>query len=276
MRRRALALAAIFAIGCAHGHEPDVATLASSSDQIIWETGQKAFEKQQWETARQYFKRIVDGFPQSQYGPGARLALADSHFKEGGTPNYILAVSEYREFLTLYPSHPRSDYAQLQSGECFFKQKNSADRDQTPTEKALEEYQRLLELYPGSTYLEQARARIAECRQTLARHELQVGYFYQRTRQAYRAAIARYEGVLSAYPEYPRIDEVLFRLAECLALAGRPAEALPHLGKLLESYPRSEFKEAARKLFDQLAPATPAAVPSPSPPPAAAPTPHPP
>ena len=49
-------------------------------------------EKKQWENARQHFKRIVDGFPQSEYGPAARLALGDSYFQEGGTGNYILAV----------------------------------------------------------------------------------------------------------------------------------------------------------------------------------------
>src|SRR5207245_2892824 len=120
--------------------------------------GQKALEKHQYEAARQHFKRIIDGFPQSEYGPAARLALGDSYFQEGGTASYILAVAGYREFLTIYPSHPRSDYAQFQIGECYFKQRNSPDRDQTPTHNALEEYQRLLELYPSSSFLEQAGA----------------------------------------------------------------------------------------------------------------------
>jgi hypothetical protein len=47
------------------------------------------------------------------------------------------------------------------------------------------------------------------------------GYFYQKTRRAYRSAILRYESVLKDYPDYGHMDEVLFRLGECLALAGR-------------------------------------------------------
>src|SRR5207244_5159397 len=82
---RLLLVAALAGWGCAHGGEPDIATLASNSDQVIWEAGQKALEKHQYESARQHFKRIIDGFPQSEYGPAARLALADSHFQEAGT-----------------------------------------------------------------------------------------------------------------------------------------------------------------------------------------------
>lgn len=265
------ALALAFA-ACGGNRQPDIATLASNSDQLIWEEGQKAFDKKLWDNARQHFKRIIDGFPQSEYGPAARVALGDAYFREGGTANYILAVSAYRDFLTLYPSHARADYAQFQVGEGFSKQMNPADRDQTPTHKALEEYQRLLELYPQSSYAEQARQRVAECRQRLARHEFMVGWFYQRTRQLCRAAIARFETVLAEYPDYPQTDEVLLRLAECLAQSGRGAEALPQLARLLQDYPQSTFADEARALMSTLQNQPPAAA-SPSPDPQATPGP---
>jgi outer membrane protein assembly factor BamD len=287
VKARWLLLVALAGWGCASGGEVDIATLASNSDQVIWEAGQKALEKHQYEAARQHFKRIIDGFPQSEYGPAARLALADSYFQEAGTASYILAIAAYREFLTIYPSHPRSDYAQFQAGECYFKQRNGPDRDQTPTRNALDEYQRLLEFYASSSYIEKARERIKDCRQSLARAEYLAGYFYQRTRQAYRAAIARYEAILTEYPDFDQLDEVLYRLGECLGLAGRPAEALPHLGRLIEEFPKSERAEDARRLMDDLrsrgAPAAPSLLPTAEPtailppvtPPAAPPTPPP-
>jgi outer membrane protein assembly factor BamD len=243
----------LLAFGCAHGGQPDIATLASNSDQIIWEAGQKAFQKKQWDNARQHFRRIVDGFPSSEYGPAARLALADTYFQEGGTGNYILAVGAYREFLTLYPSHPRSDYAQFQAAEAFYRQRNGPDRDQTPTIRALEEFQRVLDLYPNSAQAEKTRERIMELRQSLARSEYLAGYFYQRTRQACRAAIARYEGILNEYPDYEHLDDVLIHLAECLDMSGRGAEAQPHLARLLAEYPNSEHAEEAKELLASLA-----------------------
>ena len=180
---RAAVVTGLLAVAaCGHG-QPDIATLTSNSDQVIWEAGQKALEKKDWESARQHFKRIIDAFPQSQYAPSARLALGDTYVAEGGTSNDILSIGAYREFLTLYPSHPKSDYAQFQVAESYFRQKSGADRDQTQTLHGLEEYERLLDLYPGSPYIEQARGRIKELRQNLARAEYMAGYFYQKTRQ---------------------------------------------------------------------------------------------
>jgi outer membrane protein assembly factor BamD len=259
---------------CGHG-QPDIATLTSNSDQVIWEAGQKALQKHDWESARQHFKRIIDAFPQSQYAPSARLALGDTYIEEGGTSNDILAIGAYREFLTLYPSHPKSDYAQFQVAESYFRQKSGPDRDQTQTLHALEEYERLLDLYPSSPYIEQARGRIKESRQNLARAEYMAGYFYQKTRQYCRAAVARYEGILKDYPDFDDLDLVLLHMAECLHAQGRTAEALPHLGHLLEDFPESAQAETARSLMEEWShePVTPAPPPpTPPSPPATAPS----
>lgn len=250
LRAAAVAAGLLAFVACGHG-QPDIATLTSNSDQVIWEAGQKALQKKDWESARQHFKRIVDAFPQSQYAPSARLALGDTYIEEGGTSNDILAIGAYREFLTLYPSHPKSDYAQFQVAESYFRQKSGPDRDQTQTLHALEEYERLLDLYPSSPYIEKARERIKESRQNLARAEYMAGYFYQKTRQYCRAAVARYEGILKEYPDFDDLDLVLLHMAECLHAQGRTAEALPHLGRLLEDFPESGQADTARALMEE-------------------------
>jgi outer membrane protein assembly factor BamD len=251
LRRAAVLVLAAGLGGCASGGV-DTASLSSSSDAIVWDAAQKAYQKKQWDNARQYYKRIVDGFPNSEYGPGARLGLGQSYYEEGGTGNYVLAVAALREFLTLYPSHPRADFAQFLVAEAYYKQKNGPDRDQTQTKKALDEYERLLDIYASSSEVEKARNRIRECRESLARSEYLVGWFYQKGRQAWRAAILRYEGILSDYPDYEKLDEVLFRLSECLDAAGRRAEALPLLDRLLGEYPQSPYVDDARKLKDEV------------------------
>jgi outer membrane protein assembly factor BamD len=274
--RRWLAAASLLLLPACGSHQLDLEALSSASDQIVWEAGQKAVEKKDWESARQYFRRLIDAFPQSEHQPDARIALADSYFEEGGTANYVLAVSSYREFLTLYPQHSKSDYAQFRAGESYFEQKNSPDRDQTATHQALEEYQRLLDVYPQSQWVEKARERILECRQILARSHFGVGFFYQRTRQSWRSAISRYETIVSDYPDFERFDEVLFRLAECLGNAGRYAEARPHLARLQSEFPESSFIEAARKLEASFPPpgVAPATLAKPAAPPASGPPPE--
>jgi outer membrane protein assembly factor BamD len=284
LRRIAAVLLLAALSGCAHS-QVDTSTLASNSDRTLWDAAQKAYGKKQWDTARQYFKRLVDGFPNSEYGPGARLGLGQCYFEEGGTANYVLSVAALREFLTLYPSHPKAEFAQFLVAEAYYKQKNGPGRDPSPLEKALVEYERLLDLYPSSPHVEDARNRIRDVRQTIARSDYLVGWFYQKGRQAWRAAINRYEEVVNDYPDYERLDEVLYRLAQSLDAAGRKAEALPHLDRLLGEYPQSPYADDARKLKTTLeaklspagpptadpsvtAPPAPAASPSPSPSPA--------
>jgi outer membrane protein assembly factor BamD len=282
--RRWLAPALLLALPACSSHQLNLEALSSASDQVIWEAGAKAVEKKDWDSARQYFRRLIDAFPQSEHQPDARIALADSYFEQGGTANYVLAVSSYREFLTLYPQHPKSDWAQFRVGESYFEQKNSPDRDQTATEQALEEYQRLLDVYPQSPWVEKARERIQECRQMLARAHFGVGFFYQRTRQAWRSAIGRYETIVNDYPDFERFDEVLFRLAECLGNAGRYAEARPYLARLQSEFPESSFIEPAKKLEASFPPpgvppattANPGTPPPPSPTPEGTPPPSPP
>ena len=237
------------------GHNLDLQALSSASDQVVWEAGENAVAKKDWESARQYFRRLIDAFPQSEHQADARIALADSYFEEGGVGNYVLAVSSYREFLTLFPQHPKSDYAQFRAGESYLKQMGSSDRDQTATHQALEEYQRLLDVYPQSTWVEPAREKIRQCRQALARSDFQVGYFYQKTRKSWRSAIGRYETIVTEYPDYEKFDEVLFRLSQCLAFSGRYAEARPPLGRLQAEFPQSSFIEEAKKLEASFPPA---------------------
>ena len=252
MRRLLAGLAGLVMLSGCGAKDPDIATLSSRSDRVIWEAGSEAMDKKHWDNARQHFRRIIEGFPQSEYGPPARLAMGDAYFQEGGVASYILATAAYREFLRIFPSHPRADYAQFQAAESAFAQRHGPDRDQTQTFNALEEYERLLDLYSETEYVETARARIQVCRQSLARAEFLAGYFYQRTRKVYRAAIARYEGLLEEYPDYEQIDEVLFRLAQALSAQKRLAEALPQLGRLLEEYPDSKFADDARELAAKL------------------------
>ena len=264
--RRLVAVALVAVLGGCSSHQLDLEALSSASDEIVWQAGRKAVEKKDWESARQYFRRLIDAFPQSEHQADARISVADSYFEEGGTANYVLAVSAYREFLTLYPQHPRSDYAQFRAAESYFEQKNSPDRDQTATEQALEEYQRLLDIYPQSSWVEPAREKIRECRQTLGRSHHMVGYFYQKTRKSWRSAIGRYETILSDYPDYENLAEVIFRLGECLGNAGRYAEARPHLARLQSEFPESPFAAEAKKLEASFPPAgVPASAPASAP-----------
>ena len=79
-----------------------------------------------------------------------------------------------------------------------------------------------------------------------------MGYFYQKTRRSWRSAIGRYETILSQYPDYERIDEVLFRLGQVLSFSGRYAEARPHFARLRSEFPESPYVAGSRQARSHL------------------------
>ena len=65
-------------------------------------------------------------------------------------------------------------------------------------------------------------------------------------------ALERLGGILKNDPEFTNRDGVYYHLAQIYLKAGRPAEALPHLDRLVKEFEKSEFLEPAQKQIDQI------------------------
>jgi outer membrane protein assembly factor BamD len=222
------------------------------ADTILMERGKSALENKDWQEARGYFQQLLDTNPRSQLAGDARLGIADSYFNQRGAGNSVLAIAEYRDFLTFFPNHPRADYAQYQIGRGYYDQIHGADRDQEPTRTAVEELTKLNELYRNSLYAEEGRQLLQECYQRLAEHELQVGLFYLNSRKWCRGAIPRLKSILEQFPSFTESDKVYYHLAEAHLLCNRPSEALPYYQRVIDDFPESEYKKKAEERLAEL------------------------
>ena len=165
-----------------------------------------------WITAREYFKQVVETYTQSPFRPDAKLAVGDTYLEEGGADNLVLAMNEYREFLSFYPTNKRADYAQYKLAMTHFKQMRAAERDQSETRDAIKEFQTFVVRYPASTLMTEGKARLRESLDRLSQADFRVGYFYFRQKW-YPGSIDRLAGILKNDPEYTSRDEVYFYLA---------------------------------------------------------------
>lgn len=241
----ALVLASLSA--CATGPKrPPVGTL--EPDKFLWERGTSELNAKHWLTAREYFRQLMDSYPQSTYRADAKLGLADTYLGDGSLEGSVLAINEYREFLSFYPTHGRADYAQFKLGMAHFYQMKGPERDQTETRDAILELTMFVERYPTSALVSEGRARLREARDRLSDADYRIAYFYLRTQKFPPAAIDRFMSILKQDPQYSRRDGVYFYLAQSLLKMNRPAEALPYLDRLLAEFEQSEYLEDARKL----------------------------
>ena len=131
------------------------------ADQFLFTRGQEELKEEHWLAAREYFRQIVDNYPQSPHRPDAKLAVGDTYIGEDTTESLLLAINEFREFLTFYPTNPRADYAQFRLAFAYSKQMLAPDRDQTATRDAIKELQVFVDRYPNSKLMPEARKLIA-------------------------------------------------------------------------------------------------------------------
>ena len=244
----ALVVASVALAGCAAGPGGLVQTPPPDQqpDQFLYERGREALEAERWLTAREYFRRLVDTYPTSQYRQEARLGIGDSYLGERRIDSDILAAAEFREFLRFYPLAERADYAQYRLALSQVRQMLAPQRDQTATREALRELQVFIDNYPNSQHLPEVLTLQREARDRLSESEFLVGRHYYRTRW-YPGAITRLENLLETDPQYTRRDGAYFYLAEAYAQQNRVDDARTYYQKLLDEFAISEYLEDARE-----------------------------
>ena len=226
-------------------------------DKFLFDNGSKALNDKRWYVAREYFRQLVDNYPQSVYRADAKLGIADTYKGEHTPESSVLAVNEYREFLALYPTNKRSYEAQFKLGMVHHADMRAPERDQTETREAVNELTTFVQRCEASSdcqaspLYQEGRKRLREAKDRLSMAEYRVGVFYYR--QAwYPGAIERLAGILKNDPEFTNRDGVYYHLAQIFLKANRSAEALPYLDKLVKEFEKSEYLEPAQKQIDQI------------------------
>jgi outer membrane protein assembly factor BamD len=261
-RLAAVVLAAALAGACAGSGPKKPPTGTPEPDKFLYDRGTENLAKKRWIVAREYFRQLVDSYPQSPYRADAKLGIGDTYMGEKSSASYVLAINEYREFLSFYPTHKRADYAQYQLALGYFKQMRSPMRDQTETRDAIRELTAFLTKFPSaeaSTLYPEAKQRLREAKDRLDDWDAGVGEQYFRLKW-YPGAMGRLEPLIKSDPEYSRRDKVYYLLGETLMRLNRQAEALVYFERLVAEFEQSDHLEQAKKRVAEIkaaAPATP-------------------
>jgi outer membrane protein assembly factor BamD (BamD/ComL family) len=85
-----------------------------------------------------------------------------------------------------------------------------------------------------------------------AKHNLDIARWYLTKRKAYAGARDRLQEIIDTYPDFSRIDEVIFLMGEAYMKLGKDEKAGEFFNKLLKDYPSSEFVKKARSRLDEV------------------------
>lgn len=203
----------------------------------IYNQGLSRLQNSDFEGAATKFKDLDKYYPSSEWSRKSLLMVAYAHY-EGR--QYDEAINASKRYIQLHPASKDAAYAQYLMAMSNYNQIPDVSRDQERSQKALAAFQELVQKYPQSEYVPDARAKIAVARDQLAAGEMEIGRYYLEKRN-YTAAINRFRTVVGTYQTTRHTEEALMRLTEAYMALGITNEAQTAAAVLGHNFPDSQW-----------------------------------
>lgn len=225
--------------------DPSAYVLKMDPPDVLYNQALASLESGKLSDASKKFLTIEKQYAYTDFGRKALVMGAFTNYRLG---KYDDSISMAQRYITLYPGSDDSAYAYYIIGLSSFRRIPDVTRDQRDTKRAIAAMQLLIERYPNSEYVKDARDKIRFGREQLAGKEMQVGRYYEEGRR-YLAASRRFRTVVEEYSDTNQVEEALFRLTEVNLALGLTAEAQTAAAILGRNYPKSEWYQFAYNLL---------------------------
>ncbi len=257
----------IFGGGGKDEYDDLIGTVSPGRDRELFIVATREVRKRNFDVGRLLFQTIITTYPDSQYLPMSKLAVADSFFLEGSTSSLIQAIAAYQDWLTFFPTHPLSDRVVLKIAESEMRQIGLPDRDATRAKRAETRLKALLQQYPNSILRDAAQTRLNEVQDNLGLHNLYVANYYynmsvDQKKSGLKGAQSRYREILDKYPNFKFMDEVLFKIAVTYQIEEETDQAAKYFSRIVADYPNSEYVEKSKEQLQLIGAPVPAANPA--------------
>ena len=256
VRTVALAAAVLATASCGFKHakyENPITKDTQQPDKILFDKSIHDIEKGRYEVARLTLNTLINTYDTSEYLAKAKLAIADSWFREGGIQGLTQAEAEYKDFILFYPTMEEAAESQKKLCDIHYRQMDKPDRDPNQTLRAEQECKQVLTQFPNSKYAPAAQQQLRNIQEVLAEAEMRTGDFYHH-KGSWAAAANRLGSTTETYPLYSRADEALWEQADAYSHMGprfrqKSGEAY---AKIVRDYPLSAYASSAKKKLADL------------------------
>lgn len=250
----ALALAGTLALagGCRHKVQNPLANIDSKQpDKGLYDRGMDSMKHGRYQEARTLMETLINTYPDSEYIARAKLALGDSWYAEGGTAAWQQAEQQYKDFQTFFPNLPEAAEAQLKVANIHYRQMEKPDRDYAQASQAADEYKTLIQNYPDSPLLPEAKQRLREVEEVLAERQFRIAQFYY-LRENLAAAQARLGSLIESFPLYSGIDEALYEMGELYEKEAGTMNAQSRITPAMREKMVAEFEKHAIDAYSRI------------------------
>jgi outer membrane protein assembly factor BamD len=222
-------------------------------DKVLFDRAIDDIEHGRFEVARITLNTLINTYDQSEFLAKAKLAVADSWFREGGTAGLAQAEAEYKDFILFYPTMEEAAESQQKICMIHYKQMDKVDRDQSQAIRAEDECRQLIVQFPNSKYVDETKQMLRNIQEAIAEGEFDVALFYTK-RGDNSAATGRYTHLVEQYPLYSKADVALWQEGQAYGRLGtrfRKQEGEAY-SKIVRDYPLSDYADDAAKKLKEL------------------------
>ena len=232
---------------CSSDDDIDLATYVEQTEPAdqLYNQGLANLEQGDIREAGKKFEAVDRQHPYSEQARKAMVMDAFAQYRQG---NYTDAISAAKRYVALYPTNPDAAYAQYIIGLSYYRQILDVTQDQKYARYTIDSMDELIQRWPDSEYVEDAKAKMRFARDQLAGKEMQVGRYYLERRE-YIAAIKRFRNVVENYSNTRHVEEALSRLTEAYYAMGLTNEAQTAAAVLGNNYPDSQWYKDAYSLL---------------------------
>lgn len=213
------------------------------TERDFYEKIQRSLNAKNWSVAISNLQLLESQFPFGKYAEQAQLELIYAQYKSA---DYESSIAAAERFIRLHPQHPNVDYAFYVKGLCEISQNSSFFANFIPTDSskrdigaardAFATLTEMLSRFPKSPYAQDARKRLINLRNQLARSEINVANYYF-TRGALVAAANRGQYVVENFQQSPAVPDGLAVMAQAYYMLGKQDLADHAVQVLAANYP---------------------------------------
>jgi outer membrane protein assembly factor BamD len=236
-----------------HKYADPITKNTSQPDKVLFDRAINDIEHSRYEIARLTLQTLINTYDSSEFLAKAKLAIADSWFREGGAHGLAQAEAEYKDFELFYPNMEEAAEAQERVCDIHYKQMDKVDRDPLHAIRAEDECRQLLLQYPNSKFAPETQQKLREVQEVLAAHEYAAGTFYHH-KGSMPAAANRLTTLVDQYPLFSQADEALWMLGDSYDRMGDRFEdrSAAAYTRIVKDYPLSVHADAAKKKLEAM------------------------
>src|SRR5690606_5653837 len=237
----------LFLAGCNAEKDLDLSSYVESTEpaDVLYNQGLANLEAGRLSEASKKFDAVDKQHPYSEF---ARKALIMATFTNYRQAKYTEAINSGKRFVNLYPTDQDAAYAQYLIGLSYFRQIKDVTQDQGDARRTIEAMEEVVQRWPESQYVPDAKEKSRFARDQIAGKEMQIGRYYLE-RHEYIAAIRRFRGVVENYGNTRHVEEALARLTETYLAMGIASEAQTAAAVLGHNYPDSQWYKDSYRLL---------------------------